>query len=101
MQTFVRWGRHHTVRGRIARVPFHDAVNRKRAAQWTAAVKASDQRDDVVQSGGERCGLEVVAIDELGDERADSVQHAEHRRPDAELGCTRRRVGLEGPVDTE
>ena len=43
----------------------------------------------------------MVTVDEFGDQGADLLEHAEHRRPDAELGGAPGRLGLVGAIDAE
>ena len=101
MQAFVRLGGHHATRRRVSGVPFDDAMDRKCAAEWTAVVKAMDQIDDVAEAFRERCRVEMLAVHQFGDERADAFQHAEHTESDSELGGTLRGLRLVGPIDSE
>ena len=82
-------------------MPFDDPVDRERAAQRFAVVEPPDQVDDVAQTFNERCRVEMVTANKLGHQGADRLQHAQHRRADAQRGGPLSGLRLVGPVDAE
>ena len=82
-------------------MPLDDAVDREGPAERPAVVKSMDEVDDIVEPLGERCRFEMMTVDQFGHQRADALQHAQHRGPDAEFGGALRGLGLVGAIDAE
>ena len=87
----------------VASMPLDDPEDREAVRDRRRGVKAGDRRCHALERSRlhERCRVGLDALDELGDEGADTGQHADHGRPDAELGGDACRSDLPRPIDAQ
>ena len=94
-----RWG--DAVRGGVAGMPLDHAMNGERPRERPAGVHRLDHVDHVVESSGELVDAQVLARQELDDQRSHTRELAEHGRTDAGIGGAAGGLGLVATVDAQ